>query len=67
MKRRFEIRNKMGHGEVKAIVTIYCDMVEDTEPDLVAMDMKANPVAPIFILKMQPGFDHREVTIKDSE
>ena len=59
--RKFEIRNQMGRGEVKATITIECETLTNAEEALVAIDMSAEQPGPIVILQMGPGFDHREV------
>ncbi len=63
--RKFEIHNQGGQGDVKAIITIECELLLGAEQNLVALDTPTLDVTKdwgkIFTLDLGPGYDRREV------
>jgi hypothetical protein len=57
---KFEIRDQMGHGGVKAIVTVETDgMLANAEENVGFMDTSSGKL--ILLLQLGDGFDRDEV------
>jgi hypothetical protein len=58
MKATYELRDKMGRGDVKATLTIDAPTITDAEQNIVIMD---GPAEPIAVVLLQPGIDRRQI------